>query len=231
MNLTIQKLTGANMDIDLITPERQIVWQQDPCPWNKAKNTDQHKCALKNTSICQYFRGVEYLDVVLCSYPNNIHEFKNESTFTIQGPSLNKADLCEPVLGALPDWFGIDEANQNYLNAIDQLPTFLAFKCHNLVGFLTLKQHFLKTAEVFITGVLPQYHRQGLGRAMLCAAEIYLRDRSVEFLQVKTLSESHPDPGYTKTRAFYQALGFTPLEEFKTLWDEANPALLLIKAL
>ncbi len=231
MNLSIQKLTGANMDIDLITPEGQIVWQQDSCPWNKAKDTNQHKCAVKNTSICQYFHGVEYLDVILCSYPNNVQEYKNESNFTIKGPSLKKADLCEPVLNSLSDWFGIDEANQDYLDAIDKLPTFLAFHGHNLVGFLTLKQHYPKTAEIYITGVLPQYHRRGLGRAMISDAEVYLRDMSVEYLQVKTFSESHPDPGYAKTRAFYQAMGFAPLEEFNTLWDETNPALLLVKAL
>jgi hypothetical protein len=59
------------MDIDLTTPSGQIEWQQDACPWNQAENTNQHKCALKNVSICPYFRGIEYLDVVLCSYPNS----------------------------------------------------------------------------------------------------------------------------------------------------------------
>ena len=29
-----------------------------------------HKCAVKNTSICKYFCGIQYLDSVLCSYPN-----------------------------------------------------------------------------------------------------------------------------------------------------------------
>jgi ribosomal protein S18 acetylase RimI-like enzyme len=79
--------------------------------------------------------------------------------------------------------------------------------------------------------VYRQYHRYGVGRAMLLAAENYLRDLGVQYLQVKTLSDSHPDEGYAKTRAFYQAMGFHPLEEFKTLWGEANPCLLLIKQL
>ena len=70
MDSSIRKLSGANMDIDLATPLGQIEWQQDHCPWNQAENTDQHKCALKNISICPYFRGIEYLDVVLCSYPH-----------------------------------------------------------------------------------------------------------------------------------------------------------------
>jgi len=70
MRTTLRKLSGANMDIDLTTPKGQIEWQQDQCPWNQADGHDQHKCAIKNVSICPYFRGIEYLDVVLCNYPN-----------------------------------------------------------------------------------------------------------------------------------------------------------------
>jgi hypothetical protein len=70
MKNLLRKLNGANMDIDLATPERMISWKQDKCPWNKAENTMEHKCAVKNVSICRYFCGIEYLDTLLCSYPN-----------------------------------------------------------------------------------------------------------------------------------------------------------------
>jgi hypothetical protein len=70
MDEIIRKLHGANMDIDLATPEGEIGWNQDPCPWNAAEKTIQHRCAVKNISICPYFCGVEYLDTLLCSYPH-----------------------------------------------------------------------------------------------------------------------------------------------------------------
>ncbi len=70
MDAKIRKFTGANMDIDLATPAGTITWQQDSCPWNSAERTDSHKCAVKNISICPYFCGIEYLDIVLCCYPN-----------------------------------------------------------------------------------------------------------------------------------------------------------------
>jgi len=142
---------------------------------------------------------------------------------------VGNADLCEPILEKLPDWFGNDEANQQFLEDVNRLPTFLAFDGRQVIGFLTLKRHYSKTAEVYIIGVLPNYHRCGLGREMLNAAESYLRDEGVLYLQVKTLSDSHPDPGYAKTRAFYLAMDFTPLEDFDSLWDEDNPALQFIK--
>lgn len=71
MSTQIRKLSGANMDIDLATPKGEIAWEQDLCPWNQAENTTEHKCAVKNISICQYFRGVEYLDILLCCYPTD----------------------------------------------------------------------------------------------------------------------------------------------------------------
>lgn len=70
MNENIRKLKGANMDIDQATPKGGIAWEQDGCPWNAAETTDAHKCAVKNISICPYFCGVEYLDTLLCCYPN-----------------------------------------------------------------------------------------------------------------------------------------------------------------
>ncbi|HMB22150.1 MAG: hypothetical protein ACM33V_02505 [Chloroflexota bacterium] len=70
MSEHIRKLKGANMDIDLATPKGDIAWEQERCPWNEAEHTDIHRCAVKNVSLCRYFRGVEYLDTLLCSYPN-----------------------------------------------------------------------------------------------------------------------------------------------------------------
>ncbi len=59
------------MDIDL-TSEKEISWEQDKCPWNEADETDKHKCAIKNISICKFFKGVEKLDTVLCRYGDEI---------------------------------------------------------------------------------------------------------------------------------------------------------------
>ena len=73
-------------------------------------------------------------------------------------------------------------------------------------------------------GVVPEAHRRGIGTALLAAAEESLRQRGVEYLQVKTLGPSHEDEGYARTRRFYEARGFVTLEEFPNLWP-GNPAL------
>ena len=66
----IHKLSGANMDIDLVTTPGEIAWSQTPCPWNIAEGVVSHRCAVKSEYICPFFCGIEYLDVVLCCYPN-----------------------------------------------------------------------------------------------------------------------------------------------------------------
>ena len=149
----------------------------------------------------------------------------------IQGPLLGQAHLCEPILRALPDWFGIEEATRQYVADTAVLPTFLAFHTNQPVGFLTLKQHTPYAAEIHVMAVLPDWHRHGVGRALLAASEAYLRSQHVEFLQVKTLSAMDPDEGYGRTRQFYLAMGFRPLQEFPLLWGEDNPCLQLIKYL
>ena len=150
---------------------------------------------------------------------------------SIVGPHLEKASDCELVLRALPDWFGIEEAIVSYRAEIDHLPTFLACEDRHVVGFLTLKQHMPFSAEVYVMGVLPGAHRRGIGKALIEQAQAWLKTSSVEYLQVKTLGSSHPDENYASTRAFYLAMGFRPLEEFKHIWDENNPCLIMVKKL
>lgn len=149
----------------------------------------------------------------------------------LQGPLYQQASLCEPILRSLPGWFGIEASILNYLAEMDYLPTFLARDADQVAGFLTLKQHTPYAAEIYVMGLLPAYHHHGLGRVLVHQAEAWLRGQGVEYLQVKTLSPSDPDENYAKTRTFYTAVGFRPLEELPQLWGSANPCLIMIKRL
>jgi len=131
----------------------------------------------------------------------------------------------------LPGWFGIESAILFYLKEIERLPTLLAWKAELPVGFLTYERFREYCAEFIVMGVLPEFHRQGIGRVLFERAECLLRGEGVEFAQLKTLSDSHPDLGYAKTRAFYLALGYRPLQEFPLLWGGDSPCLQMIKRL
>jgi GNAT superfamily N-acetyltransferase len=156
----------------------------------------------------------------------------HSQSFTVVGPVLGRAGACEPVLRSLPEWFGIEEAVVHYVAEIDGLPTFLTLDPRERVtGFLSVKEHYRHAAELYVMGLRREWHGRGLGRALVSAAQAYLLDRGVEYLQVKTLGPSHPDENYRRTRGFYEAMGFRPLEELLDLWDERNPCLLMVKRL
>jgi len=134
-------------------------------------------------------------------------------------------------LNALPTWFGIPASVEDYVATADRSPTVIASLGDEDVGLLTLVRHSRYAAEVYVMAVLPELHRHGIGLALLRHAEGVLAAEGVEFLQVKTLAPSRPDEGYDKTRSFYLACGFRPLEEFRDLWDAENPALQMIKVI
>ena len=137
-----------------------------------------------------------------------------------------KQRICAGVLSSLPEWFGIPSAVDEYIEAVARLPTFAVGDA----AFLSLKLHTPSAAEIYVMGVRPERHRQKLGSALVSAAEAFLRERHVEFLQVKTLGPSRPDENYERTRRFYEAWGFRPLEEIHGLWG-SNPCLLMVKHL
>src|SRR5262249_55577384 len=137
-----------------------------------------------------------------------------------------RSRIAEVVLRDLPEWFGIEESTRRYIAEAATLPT-LAVEPD--LGFLCLKQHTPRAAELYVRGVRREHQRHGIGRALVAEAERWCRGQGVRYLQVKTLGPSRPDTGYDATRAFYEAAGFVALEELHGLWSHDNPALILIK--
>jgi len=143
----------------------------------------------------------------------------------------NKSIICENLLRSLPDWFALEEGIKEYSEGVKETVFFKAEENQRVIGFLSLKKHFKGSYEVYVMAVHSDFHARGIGSKLLSEGEKFLKTQNVRFLQVKTLSQSRPDEFYDKTRAFYIKNNFTPLEEFKSLWDEDNPCLLLIKTL
>ena len=143
--------------------------------------------------------------------------------------TIVRKTIAKEVLTKLPDWFGIPSSTKEYIERSGSLPMWAAYQGGETVGFLSLLQHNEYSAEVFVMGITPKYHRQGIGKKLFYSAYEWCQNNKIEYIQVKTLDGSSNDPSYAKTREFYYSIGFRPLECFKTLWDELNPCLVMIQ--
>ncbi len=84
-------------------------------------------------------------------------------------------------------------------------------------------------AEVYVMGVKRPWHRRGIGRALIEGVVQLAMSQGIQFLTVKTLSPLNDDPNYARTRLFYEAVGFLPIEEFPTLWGPENPCIFMLR--
>lgn len=141
-----------------------------------------------------------------------------------------KQRIARLVLEALPDWFGIPEAREDYIEKSAGQPFFAAFDRERAIGFLCLEKTGKDTAELYVMGVLKEYHRHGVGKALFAAAKRRAKELGYSFLQVKTV-QMGKYPEYDATNRFYLALGFCEFEVFPTLWDEWNPCQIYVMSL
>ena len=141
-------------------------------------------------------------------------------------PDEKKA-ISREILEALPDWFGIPEAREEYIEQSTGEIFFAAMEGDKALGFLTLKRTGEATAELAVMGVKKEYHRRGIGKSLFAVAKARAADLGYSFLQVKTVQMGRY-PEYDATNRFYLSLGFRELEVFPTLWDECNPCQIYI---
>ena len=161
--------------------------------------------------------------------------------------TLGRSDAAHDILGELPEWFGIDRFTHEYVEAAAKFPNYVAVAApespapaieadggkipsEDVLGVLLVDQRYPTSAEVHLLAVRRKHHRAGIGRTLMRRVEDDLRAQGVRLLSVKTFGPSASDPDFDRTRAFYTACGFHPVEEFPDLWAD-NPCLLMVKAL
>ncbi len=135
------------------------------------------------------------------------------------------------ILRSLPDWFGIEEAIVNYVKKARDLDSYIALDEDGCtVGVALITRHFEESAELTLIATDPHYQSSGVGRALIHSAENELREDGCRYFEVHTVGPSFDHAGYAATRAFYKAVGFSPMHEFENL-DGDGHTLILIKHL
>ena len=141
-----------------------------------------------------------------------------------------KQKIARKILEALPEWFGIEEARENYIKESTDPLFFVAHDENQATGFLCLKETSKDTLELSVMGVLKEHHRHGIGKELFLNAKKFASENGYSFLQVKTVQMGHYEE-YDNTNRFYLDLGFKEFEVFPTLWDEWNPCQIYIMSL
>ena len=147
-----------------------------------------------------------------------IEEVKNENQ--------KKAVVAE-VLKDLPEWFGIPESTQAYIEGATTLQVWAAYQESDLTGFVSLSYSSEDCAEIDCLGVKKGHQGRGIGSQLLANLESEA-GKQVDYLQVKIVAEGS-NKDYDRTNVFYRSLGFKKLEIFPQLWGPQNPCQILIK--
>jgi GNAT superfamily N-acetyltransferase len=124
--------------------------------------------------------------------------------------------VCRELTHTLPEYFGIQEANERYAKGVRELLTFGAKHNGIYLGLISLETHFSNNANIYWMAVRKEYHGQGIGCSLLKYAEAYCSKKQFGSMTVETLSPAEKDPNYLKTYDFYQRNGFEPLFELNT---------------
>jgi ribosomal protein S18 acetylase RimI-like enzyme len=116
--------------------------------------------------------------------------------------------LLEALTARLPQWFAQADSNRHYAEQAEIMEGWTARIDGHARGLLLLNRHSAVSAEIYWLAVDPDYHRQGLGRALITTIEHRLRQDRLKYLFVTTLHPDDPYEPYRRTRAFYERLGF-----------------------
>jgi GNAT superfamily N-acetyltransferase len=135
---------------------------------------------------------------------------------------------CVSILAELPAWFGIPESNAGYAEVAEREQAWVAEDAGDTLGLMVLIDHGFCAIDVHLLAVRPHAHRRGVGRALIGQARAVTQGLGKLYLTVKTQGPSAHYAPYERTRAFYDAVGFRPLEEFTTIWGPESPCLIMI---
>jgi GNAT superfamily N-acetyltransferase len=141
----------------------------------------------------------------------------------------NDVTACEKLLAGLPDWFGQQESNREYIAGLLSRPSAVVDASGQIAGFVSIERHNARSAEIHVAAVERRRHRAGVGSALVAWTERWCANEGIRWLHVKTRGPSTPDPGYELTRRFWLASGFEPLFETLALWGPQDAALILVK--
>jgi GNAT superfamily N-acetyltransferase len=141
----------------------------------------------------------------------------------------DKVNICSNILESLPLWFGIPESNDEYCANVKNYAFIKITDGDNIIGFASIKDNNEYVSELYVMGIIPQYHRRGIGKYLINHICNILKESNKKYLEVKTLAAEKYSEEYMKTRNFYLEVGFIPIDILYNEWGKNNPCLIMLK--
>ena len=141
-----------------------------------------------------------------------------------------KEEISRVILNNLTEWLGLSESTNEYINCSKDMPFWADIESGQARGFIVLKETSPYTVEVYVMGVLKEFHRSKIGYDLFRTCYDYVKEQGYLYIQVKTVKEGIYEE-YNRTIKFYKSLGFKEFECFPTLWDKWNPCQVYIMSI
>ncbi len=141
-----------------------------------------------------------------------------------------KEEIAKEILNSLKDWFAVQENTNKLINSSKEMLFWANIESGQTRGFIALNKTSPYTVEVYVMGVLKEFHRKKIGHDLFKACYDYAKEKGYLYMQVKTVKEGLYED-YDRTNKFYKSLGFKEFECFPLLWDELNPCQIYIMSI
>lgn len=146
----------------------------------------------------------------------------------------NEEDIedCLGIAYGLEEYF-TEDALENMKKDLKDHQFFVVEEENETAGFISLNIKNEDCADISWLAVKKDNRGSGYGKELILHSEEYLREKGIQILEVKTLSEDADYEPYEKTRRFYEKMEFVHLETIETYpgWDEGNPCSIYVKPL
>jgi GNAT superfamily N-acetyltransferase len=136
----------------------------------------------------------------------------------IRALSKDDAPACDAIVASLPYFFGDPAGIEECRSSVRTQEGWVATHEGTVIAFATVASSFPTSAEITWMAVHADHRRRGVGRVLMERVKREMTSRGHRVLHVLTLGPSEPEEvedGYGGTRAFYEAMGFTPLRELE----------------
>ena len=100
-----------------------------------------------------------------------------------------KEKIAREILCELQEWFGLPESTAEYINCSKEMSFWADIENRQVRGFIALKETSTYTLEIYVMGVLKEFHRYKIGTKLFKAYYDYAKEQRYLYMQVKTVKE------------------------------------------